>query len=244
MKVAICISGQLRTFKECLPSQFKNLIEPLQADVFIHCWDKLGETHKSTQIPHNPQSALRSSQSITYDLLEKHYTPRAALIEPFSNTFYDQIGPVQVPSELREAEPMRYKGALPMAYGMKECLKLKQHAETTDNQTYDLVVRLRPDAKVLSPIPDHCLQHTQTLWWSTWPDLKQGVQVSDKLAFSASSNMDYYLSLYDSLETHWKVPLGNGQFKNIMVGERLMRKHINSAPFANSPIGLPLELIR
>ena len=39
MKVAVCLSGQLRSFKKSRDSLFKNIIEPTNADLFVYGWD-------------------------------------------------------------------------------------------------------------------------------------------------------------------------------------------------------------
>ena len=46
MKVAVCISGQLRSFRRTYKSLLDNLIHPNSADVFVHAWDKKGFTNK------------------------------------------------------------------------------------------------------------------------------------------------------------------------------------------------------
>jgi hypothetical protein len=38
MKTAICISGMPRTWKQTLEPLMKNLVEPLNADIFMHSW--------------------------------------------------------------------------------------------------------------------------------------------------------------------------------------------------------------
>ena len=41
-KIAICLSGYLRTFKECYPSMLENVIQDNDVDIFIHTYDKVG----------------------------------------------------------------------------------------------------------------------------------------------------------------------------------------------------------
>ena len=36
LRVALCIAGQMRGFEGAAPSILKNIVEPLNADVFIH----------------------------------------------------------------------------------------------------------------------------------------------------------------------------------------------------------------
>ncbi|WOJ89507.1 hypothetical protein RZS28_17200 [Methylocapsa polymorpha] len=46
MKVAVCISGQMRTFRRVSNSLMANLVKPLGADVFVHTWRETGNTNK------------------------------------------------------------------------------------------------------------------------------------------------------------------------------------------------------
>ena len=38
MKTAICVSGMPRTWRQTVEPLIKNLVEPLNADIFIHSW--------------------------------------------------------------------------------------------------------------------------------------------------------------------------------------------------------------
>lgn len=244
MKVAICLSGQLRTFDQCFQSQDTNLFQVLQPDIFVHTWDRVGVTHKTEQLADPAASFAAADRIVSENLLQNCYTPRAQIIEPFLGEYYTRLGNVSAPAPLAEAEPIRYKGALPMTYGMKKALKLMQQAERDDGQPYDIVVRLRPDITVLEPLPPSLLEQPDTLWWPLWPNLDPAAQVSDKLAFSSSCNMAYYLSLFDYLPRYWQDPLGAGSWAAIMVGERIMRRHISAAPFPDQPFELKMGAIR
>lgn len=46
MKVAVCISGQMRTFRKAYSSLIKHVINPYKADVFIDTWSNTGNTNK------------------------------------------------------------------------------------------------------------------------------------------------------------------------------------------------------
>ena len=39
MKVAVCLSGQLRSWKDCHESLFNNIIHPTDADLYVYAWD-------------------------------------------------------------------------------------------------------------------------------------------------------------------------------------------------------------
>ena len=39
LKIAICFSGGIRSFLTCYPSIYKNVVQPLNADIFMHLWE-------------------------------------------------------------------------------------------------------------------------------------------------------------------------------------------------------------
>jgi len=43
-KIAICISGYLRTFEDCYPTIKNNIIRDNDVDIFIHTYDKIGNS--------------------------------------------------------------------------------------------------------------------------------------------------------------------------------------------------------
>ena len=52
IKVAVCLSGALRSFKDIYLSLYKNIIEPYDADVFMHCWVR-GKMSKKERVKNN-----------------------------------------------------------------------------------------------------------------------------------------------------------------------------------------------
>ena len=48
-KVAICLSGELRTFNVALPLLLNDFFNSVQADVFCHTWNQTSE-HKHTDL--------------------------------------------------------------------------------------------------------------------------------------------------------------------------------------------------
>lgn len=53
MRVAVCLSGQLRSFRDCVGPLIDNVIKPLNADVFVHTWSNPGiSTKLMVYVPH------------------------------------------------------------------------------------------------------------------------------------------------------------------------------------------------
>ena len=70
------------------------------------------------------------------------------------------------------------------------------------------------------------------------------IQVSDKFALSSSENMDYYTSVWDYLNEYWADPLGDGNWEDVRVGERLMRYHMEQSDIPYRPFSNGCELLR
>ena len=79
MKVALCLSGQSRTFKKCFRSQKKHIIDPLDVDIFIHTWTFSG--HRDIHSTHNHQYDAKKYQN--YVDSHKYITPVTDIIKVY-----------------------------------------------------------------------------------------------------------------------------------------------------------------
>src|SRR5215216_1422311 len=52
MRVAICISGQLRTFESTFESLSKHILRPFNCDVFLSTWNDVGILTSPSKAPH------------------------------------------------------------------------------------------------------------------------------------------------------------------------------------------------
>ena len=129
MRIALVMSGHMRSFQECFSSQEKYLLSVLNPDVYIHTWD---ETHSKTQSWHNQNG---KSVPLTDDHLndiEKMYSPKSLLVER---------------QEKCENYPFLYGtqmslcGLKNMTYGIYRSHQLMVESDID----YDVIVRFRPD---------------------------------------------------------------------------------------------------
>jgi len=221
MKIALCISGQMRTYKDCYELLYENILVPLKPDVFIHTWSNSGVSNKVEN------RFDTENRDILETVLEEMYRPEMMVIEDFEAGFSDSIDEISVPEILKEHEPLHYKGCLPMYYKMYQCNELKKTYESTNDFEYDRVIKMRPDLALYDYFPDVLFNIDDYLWHSDLM-IDQNFQVSDKLAFGNSKVMDYYTSVYLMLNNYWKIPLGEPGIKRMhRVGERLMKYHMD-----------------
>lgn len=220
MKVALCISGQMRSFQECYPSQYENLIQRFDPDVFVHTWSEQGHSVRETPMA---KSTTPTSENLS-EVIETLYHPKKKLIEDFEPSYTDSLHGVSVPESLKLAEPISYKGALPMFYKIWACHQLCLDYAEEQGFEYDLVIRLRPDLYIDEPLDEiqQVSESPNRLYLGHLTD----VFASDRIAAGSQQAMTYYCSVWEKLRHYWQNPLQDGNKDNFLVGERLMRWHL------------------
>jgi hypothetical protein len=224
MKAALCISGQMRTYRHCFASLKQNILDPLNPDVFIYTWSDAGSCTRIEKDERQP--SLQAP--VTHDRLRTLYHPKSAIIQEYKTAYAEEMHGVRVPDILKKMEPHNYRGAIPMFFTMYQCNELKRQYEADGGFQYDVVIRLRPDLLISELIPKRILENPGVLWVSGY-QVNPSFQVSDKFASSMSSQMDYYSSVWKLLPKYWENPLGDGKWENHRVGERLMKLHLDSS---------------
>jgi hypothetical protein len=236
MRIAVCISGQLRTFRHCVPALKKNILNRHNCGVFLHVWEKIGSSPKEGK--NSPPA------TITIDELNALYDPVEAIIEKSGPMDSETLKGIHIPSELIKAEPIHHKGSLPMFYKIYACDLLRQNHEQSNGFEYDAVIKLRPDFIIKEPLPREVLDNLQFLWHSSRM-LNPTFQVSDKFAVSSSSNMTYYSSVFPKLPEYWQEPLGlNHDEKEHRVGERLLKYHMQCSEITCKTFKMKCDLLR
>ena len=81
MKIAICFSGAIRSFKYCYPSIYKYLIEPLNADIFLHAWS-------ITEIDNTQEVKYKFSKDCcTNDYVIEKLCPKKYVIDEYNSSW-------------------------------------------------------------------------------------------------------------------------------------------------------------
>jgi hypothetical protein len=236
MRIAVCISGQLRTYRHCVPSLKKNILNRHDCDVFLHVWEKNGSSPK--------EGTTDKDESVTIDELTDLYDPTEVVIEASHPTDSVMLKGIKIPDELIQAEPIHHKGSLPMFYKIYACDQLRQEHEKRNGFKYDAVIKLRPDFIIKKPLPAEVLENLHFLWHSSRM-LDPTFQVSDKFAVSNSANMTYYSSVFSKLPEYWQEPLGRDHEENEhRVGERLLKYHMEQSEIICKPFKMDCDLLR
>ncbi len=144
MKIAVCFSGGIRSFESCYPSIYKNIIKPLNADIFAHLWSMpLLDLLKEQDIV---QFKLQNDECHPRDVILK-LNPKLYKVYEYNEFFENYIREKGIQDELFiKQEKKDYAiSALSMYYKILECNKLKQKYEKENNFKYDIVIRARLD---------------------------------------------------------------------------------------------------
>jgi hypothetical protein len=142
MKVAICLSGHLRTFEQTYQSIYEQLINKYDCDVFISTWKNLGNSfayHANFKDGDDKNDPIINEETIV-----KMYRPVAirmddAEIEPVSNQLKKYYNEIRTKSRAHVAQIMC------QLYKIWDCNCLKKEHEQKTGKIYDVVIRVRFD---------------------------------------------------------------------------------------------------
>lgn len=238
MKVAICMSGQLRTYKKCYENLMKYIVKPMNADIFIQVWDKVGASHKEGEI---------KSDEVNKKEIVEMYNPKEIVIESQPKGSSDNLYGKKVPEKLKEIEPIHYKSALSMFYQIKSCNDLAVNYAKENKFKYDIIIRIRPDTMFLQNIPKRLvrkvLKSKNVVYFVDYA-IDTRFQVCDKFAFGDTEGMIDYTSVWDYIEEYWKDPIGKNPPYTHKVGERLLKYHIETRKINAKPFYMNLYTLR
>ena len=217
-KIALCLSGQLRSIKlgyekSILPF----ILDGNEVDVFIHTWVVEDEQNgKPYVIGDGSCMSEQSSKNYILDVMDM-YKPIKCLVEkqiPFQKNEYDQIA---LPGN-------KSRNIFSMFYSIWCSNELKKEYEIQNNFKYDIVIRCRFDIKLNEKInfevdtskihiPYNCFDNTNGY--------------VDSVGYSNSQNMDVYCGVFyniDNIIQTTKMPF---------CGEYILKKHLD---YNNIPI--------
>jgi hypothetical protein len=178
MKTAICLSGELRSIKVSWSGIKKSILSGfVDYDLFYHTW--------SDDPNLNDLSVLIKDGHLKDILIE----PRITFDEKQYNT--------------RKREEVNIQGFLRQLYCLKKCNELKSKYEQDNSFIYDVVIRLRPDIKVVlnSKLEDIIENQLTDSVYIPIHDSWHGY--NDRFYYSNSENMNILSSRFDEIETYF-----------------------------------------
>lgn len=230
MKIALLLTGQLRTYRTTFKNLKKYIIDPLNPEIFISTWHQTGSSHK--------ELLVKKNEDISEDYLMDFYQTNNVHIENFQNSFFDKIGDVTVPEKLKLIEKGNYKGTLPMYYHMYKGFQMLK------NNKFDLIIRMRPDYQVNDFLDLNMFDKKNTLYFNSF-DANPDWQVGDKINIGDYEAIKYSCSVFDKLNEYWLKPEGDGSFYSHRVGEKLFKYHFDiSNKYNAQPFFINAKILR
>lgn len=140
-RIAVCLSGQSRTWKFCLES-IKNFLEKdneYEIDYFIHTWDK--NDSREIHIGDGKQLKINTEIGSIQDYI-KSYNPKLYKIDSFESYKKNKFSKWKPLLDYQRWEP---ENTLHLMYSFYKSVTLKKIWERKNGFIYDYVIKLRPD---------------------------------------------------------------------------------------------------
>ena len=225
-RVAVCISGQPRSVEQGFEFINKHVIQPNQADVFIHTWQPT-----ATEAFINPVNGSEVGDAvgagITNTILDL-YEPHGVIFDvqfPFDEKDYND----------RAYPGMKASWMLSMWYSVQMANWLKCNAEDEFGPKYDAVFRMRFDWALTD---DLAVENTASDVITVPSDCAHRAGINDQFAVGSSKNMDIYSNLYDHIEEYYR------QDGQPFCNEILLKHHLTKQGVEIHPISMGYGLIR
>jgi len=209
-KIALCLSGYLRTFKECYPSIVENVIQDHDVDIFIHTYDKISNFVSHSYDIDNSDN-LNLDHDVDTDFLKSIPNVKTIVIEKFDDIKwkFDEMN--------KKLDNLYTYSVFAYLYKIYKCNELKKDYEKSNNFIYDTVIRTRgdqiftkkidfnfPDNKILVheyPWGDEDFIHHHVAYYDDGSinTLEEDICLCDRFAAGSSSNIDYLSNLYNHI---------------------------------------------
>ena len=197
-RIAVCISGQTRTYKQCLEN-FKKYIDtinrdreiPIVIDYFYHTWDVnmwvLSAYEKEIRdVRNNPLEKV---------VVDIDYIASILNVKDYKIESFDEFN--------KNTDIVTYWN--PLFYSMYECNKLKIKYETENGFKYDMVIKSRFDLifnledEYLGKFPIHSIErNTMYACWELeiFENELNTPHFNDIIFFGDSESMDITCNIY------------------------------------------------
>ena len=155
-KVAVCISGQLRGYKQTFESWKRSILKDIDYDIFINSWYDIGRSgaepirkklpfdgfnFKKGYREYNLELGFEEMKS-NYPILFRNLKQSAFVNEDEIKSFY-QAKEVVLDDD-KDNKYIEYSNSEKMHYKIKACNDMYKKY----NEEYDLVIRIRPDLPI------------------------------------------------------------------------------------------------
>lgn len=196
LKIALCLSGQVRTFERCFASQKHFILDTYKPDVFIHAWHDESLEGEQQDIQLNNNSKPIFFQQGLRQKLQELYKPLSMVLQaPMHFPIPDNVNINAINASM--TDPRYYNNRVSMMRSVYEAGKLKEDHEEDKNFKYDYVIRSRFDIQFNSSVP-----LPQEDFYVICARGAGVQEVDDKFAIAYNEKMNHYNKLYDHHESY------------------------------------------
>ena len=145
LKLAVCLFGHLRTFKQCAPFLRKNLLNKCDYDLFMHTWTTLDHNTKSWH-----DTTPMKGETNRQEVIDTYGELKGLEIEEQEPQDWGVV--TSKPNCVRKETQMSIFGIDAMYHSIREANRLQEAYATQNNIKYDLVLFIRPDIWLKKPV--------------------------------------------------------------------------------------------
>lgn len=182
MKYAVCLSGEMRSFRHTAQSLYHYLPD---ADIYLHTWSLSSETWK--------YGVTDNKELITADIIHQYYPNlKQLIIDDFfdHDEYYNGIQYNNCTLKLHENIPYRKKFYVDVAYGMNRSFNMIQNP-----YNYDIIIRSRPDILILNKPKIQ----SKGVHMTRFPLGKVRLKTNDTFAWGDPVSMDIYFNFHENI---------------------------------------------
>lgn len=149
LKLAIQFFGHLRTYKSCLPSVKKNLLNHYNCDVFMHTWSTIDHNTKTWHKYKSKQGKI-DAEKLEAELSRKLDNIKCVQVD---TQYPELLGEIQIQTRFnRPGKSMSIFGISSMLHSVATANQLREQYMQQHEVQYDFVFCIRPDILLKNPI--------------------------------------------------------------------------------------------
>lgn len=188
MKIALCLSGHLRSYEQTWRALKTFVLDTLSPDVFIHTWDTVGASH------HIDNHTVKQKTLQVLPKIQDIYKPKNIIIEPLIKRNGEKYRKYLIDDRCPN-------GVVNMFYKIHKANLLCEDFCKSLDYKYDIIVRARPDLLFQNYINSDDLERaTNDSSLLFVPKNGHYGGINDQFAFGSSEAMSIYANCYTNLD--------------------------------------------
>jgi len=202
MKVALCLSGQPRFVEYTYQKIKENIIDPNNADVFIHTWydkDLIGKNFTDYNASGWNYNSTNSKYKENIDLIiNEVYKPKKMIAEKEKNFYDDNLKIEKTINKHAQHYSKKYFSKMLYSswYSILKSNTLKEEYRLENDIKYDYVIRARFDCQLNRKL--NCSNYDPNfLYTDRRPDFPIHRMIEDWFAFGSNKIMNIYSSSFN-----------------------------------------------